>query len=176
MVAGAAADPGGTTIETRVDSIERELIALMNKLKEYEQQQDSWKHTLANQVAHETGKVVGGLTELHKKVEQTLTMFNERLNANDERWANADQSDRRGTKTLLAAKDMKPATLEKEEQWRKWKSDIEDYCEEVFTGMKEMMDKTKNADVELCELWFEETEMWWWNRSEALYRFLERYT
>ena len=64
MVAGAAADPGGTTIETRVDSIEQELIALVSKLKEYEQQQDTWKHTLANQVAHETGKVVGGLTEL----------------------------------------------------------------------------------------------------------------
>ena len=115
MVAGAAADPGGTAaaIETRVDNVEKELIALVSKLKEYEQQQDSWKHTLANQVAHETGKVVGGLTELLRKVEQTLTMFNERLNANDERWANADQSGRRGTKTLLAAKDMKPATLEK---------------------------------------------------------------
>ena len=54
---------------------------------------------------------MGGLTELHKKVEQTLTMFNERLNANDERWANTEQSDRRGLKTLLAAKDVKPTTL-----------------------------------------------------------------
>ena len=77
-------------METRVSNVEQELLTLVNKLKEYEQQQDSWKHTLANQVAHETGKVVGGLTELHKKVEQTLTMFNERLDANDERWANAD--------------------------------------------------------------------------------------
>ena len=131
MVAGAAADPGGGAIEARVNNVEQELLILVNKLKEYEQQQDSWKHTLASQVAHETGKVVGGLTELHKKVEQTLTMFNERLNANDERWANTEQGERRDTKTLLAAKDMKPTTLEKEEQWRRWKSDIEDYCEEV---------------------------------------------
>ena len=42
--------------------------------------------------------------------------------------------------------------------------------------MKEMMNRTKNADDEICELWFEDTEMWWWNRSEALYRLLKRYT
>ena len=42
MVAGAAADPGdGGTMEARVYGIEQELITLVNKLKEYEQQQDS---------------------------------------------------------------------------------------------------------------------------------------
>ena len=57
------------------------LASLMNKLKEYEQQQTTWKSSLSSQVAHETGKVVGGLTELQRMVDNSLNLFNERLTA-----------------------------------------------------------------------------------------------
>ena len=66
-------------MDTRIGKVEQELSSLVVKLAEYEQQQTTWKSGLANQVAHETGKVVGGLEELHKKVEQTLNRFNERM-------------------------------------------------------------------------------------------------
>ena len=125
----------------------------MGKLKEYEQQQTTWKSSLASQVAHETGKVVGGLTELHRMVDNSLNMFNERLKALEQDGKDGGKSH---GKSLLAAKDMKPGTLDKEENWRKWKSDIEDYCEEMFPGLKEMMDHTKNADSEVDELLFKE--------------------
>ena len=107
-------------MDTRIGNVEHELTSLMGKLTEYEQQQATWKSGLANQVAHETGKVVGGLEELHRKVEQTLNMFNERMNidhnALDERLKvlerDGKSSERNQGKSLLTAKEMKPATLD----------------------------------------------------------------
>ena len=46
-----------------------------------------------------------------------------------------------GSRSLLHAKNMLPDKLEKQEGWRQWKSDVEDYCEEKFLGMKDIMDK-----------------------------------
>ena len=40
--------------------------------------------------------------------------------------------------------------------------------------MKDMMDKAKNSDNEIDELWFEDAEMRWWNKNDALFRFLKR--
>ena len=30
--------------------------------------------------------------------------------------------------------------LENQEGWRRWRSDVEDYCEEKFAGMKEILE------------------------------------
>ena len=35
----------------------------------------------------------------------------------------------------------KPQEPVKTDDWKQWKSDVEDYCEEVFNGMKEVLDK-----------------------------------
>ena len=79
-------------------------------------------------------------------------------------------------RTLLLAKDMKPNMFDKEEQWRRWKSDIEDYCEEIFPGMKEMLEKVRDSDITVDEVWFEGSTSMWWQRSDMLFRFLKRYT
>ena len=82
MVAVAGSDPDtAVSAAERVAGIEQELTSLMSKLKEYEEQQTTWKSSLSSQVAHETGKVAGGLTELHRMVENTLGTYNERLKA-----------------------------------------------------------------------------------------------
>ena len=70
--------------------------------------------------------------------------------------------------SLLHRKDMKPKVLEKEGGWRRWKSDVEDYVEEVFEGMRGWLEKAKDADEPVTREWSEATEAGagtrWWPR------------
>ena len=40
---------------------------------------------------------------------------------------------------LTRPKDLTPGTLTKEEEWKRWKEDIEDYVDAVTPGMKEIL-------------------------------------
>ena len=135
-----------------VRSLEATQQNTLAKLAEYEKVQDEWKASLAQQVTFEIGKVTGGIGKLYKKVELMLGMFDARLK-------DVEHEGKSGikdcNKSLLMAKDMKPPLLDKEDQWRRWKSDIEDYCEEVFPGMKEMLEKARESDTTVDEPWFD---------------------
>ena len=39
-----------------------------------------------------------------------------------------------GKGKILAAKQMMPRVLDKQEDWKQWRSEVEDYCEEVMDG------------------------------------------
>ena len=45
--------------------------------------------------------------------------------------------------SLLHRKDVKSKVLEKEDGWRRWKPDVEDYVEEVFEGMRSWLEKNQ---------------------------------
>ena len=78
--------------------------------------------------------------------------------------------------SLLHRKDMKPKTLEKEDGWRRWKSDVEDYVEEVFEGMRGWLEKAKDADEPVTRDWFEGKEAGagarWWTKGDMRHRYL----
>ena len=54
-------------------------------------------------------------------------------------------------KTLIHQKDLKPKELNKDEEWRRWKADVEDYVEEAVPGMKDVMERVKTADAVVDE-------------------------
>ena len=159
--------------DVKLQNLESKQNDTLLKLAEYEKAQEDWKANISNQVTFEIGKVTGGIGELYNKVELMLGMFDTRLRSLENEGKNTDKNQ---SKSLLLAKDMKPTSLDKEDQWRRWKSDIEDYCEEVFPGMKDMLDKARDADVTVDEVWFEGPASKWWERGDTLYRFLKRYT
>ena len=129
----------------------------------FEAQQARAAEELAGQVAAKVAEVAGHLVTLHTGVKEkvseletknavieatihertgridtiakTIAAMDKRVEALELRGGIGD--DGGGKKiSLLHRKDMKPKTLEKEDGWRRWKSDVEDYVEEVFEGMK----------------------------------------
>ena len=83
-------------------------------------------------------------------------------------------ADDRPKKSLILAKQMMPTKLIKEENWRKWREDAEDYCDEVFEGMKKMMEKVRYLKDEVKEEDMDGDE--WWGKRRTLYRFLRNHT
>ena len=44
---------------------------------------------------------------------------------------------------FIAAKHMLPRTLDKQDDWKQWKSEVEDYCEVVMEGTKDIMEEIR---------------------------------
>ena len=82
----------------------------------------------------------------------------------------------KGGRSLIHPKMLNPAVLSQSDHWRKWKGDVEEYCEHIHRGMKDIMDQATKADGEIEEQWFHNTEDCWWDRSEVLWSFLRRFT
>ena len=76
-------------------------------------------------------------------------------------------------KALIVLKNITPWKLDKPENWKTWKTEIQDYCEEVNKGMSEILKKAAEAKEEIQE---EEFDPEWWAEREGLIRFLKRYT
>ena len=158
-----------------IAALQGEMQELKAKLMNYEVQQSDLQARMTSTIKEEINSVVGGLHDLYRKTEQAVMNLEMRTRtleqAKEKMTSNMTEK-----ATLLSAKDMKPNILQKDEEWRRWKSDIEDYTEEVFRGMKEMLDKAKGAENEIAESWFSATEYEWWGKAEMLYRFLKRFT
>ena len=56
-----------------------------------------------------------------------------------------------GKGRLIQAKQMVPRVLTKQEEWKVWKSEVEDYCEVVKGGMKEALEAVKGQKEEVEE-------------------------
>ena len=59
----------------------------------------------------------------------------------------------RVSRSLVHPKSMLPEKLEKQVSWRQWRSDVEDYCEEKFQRMKDIIQKARREDRSVKE-WF----------------------
>ena len=51
-----------------------------------------------------------------------------------------------GQRSLLHYKNMNVGVLEKIDQWRMWKSEVEDYAEETVPGIREYLEKARNEE------------------------------
>ena len=153
-----------------VDELKADLADLRKKLQVYETQQEKIVAEMKSQLTIEVAAVATGLRELYEKVGTTVQQMEHRLVSLEKR------DGTKGHRSLISAKHMTPEKLTKPEEWRNWKSDVEDYCEEQFSGMKEILDKVKKSEEEINEAWFDPTEEEWWQKGEMLWRFLKRYT
>ena len=164
------------TSDRKFNEMAEQQQSTLNKLAQYEAQQKAIQESMEGTVKFEIGKVHGGLQELYNSVQSHIQQYDARIKTVEEgqHQRGRDKDDRKGT--LLNTKDMKPSLLEKEEQWRKWKAEVEDYCEEVYPGMKDILERARTSEETVDELWFKVTEAGWWARAETLWRFLKRYT
>jgi hypothetical protein len=82
----------------------------------------------------------------------------------------------KGGRSLIHPKMLNPAVLSQSDHWRKWKGDIEEYCEHIHRGMKDIMDQSTKADGDIEEQWFNDTDDCWWEYSDQLWSLLRRFT
>ena len=78
-----------------------------------------------------------------------------------------------GKGKFLTAKHMLPRTLEKQDEWKQWKSEIEDYCEVVMQGTKEVLEEIRNKRDAIEERDLRGT---WWKIRSDIWRLLKRFT
>ena len=81
-----------------------------------------------------------------------------------------------GRSSLLPAKILLPEKLSKQEEWRQWRSDVEDYCEQQFRGMKGQLDRVRKETGVIGSVDFATVEGEWWDKGAELWRFLKNYT
>ena len=90
--------------------------------------------------------------------------------------SNADSTSRssKGKESgLIKAKDILPSVLQKEEEYRTWRDDVEDYCEEAIIGLKEILVAVRKMTVEVSMENLPKADTWW-TYGESLCRFLKR--
>ena len=72
-----------------------------------------------------------------------------------------------GKTKFLVAKHMMPRTLDKQEDWKQWKGEVEDYCEEVMDGTKEVLEEVRNKNNTIEEA---DVKATWWKRRAEIWR------
>ncbi len=117
---------------------------LREKLVLYEAQQEEAARTMRTEVATQVGQVAEGLRDLYSKADAALIKLARRI---DELEAK-DGGGGGKPKSLLNTKTMTLEKLEKTDEWRKWKADLEDYSEEIMPGIKEQLDRVRDSEDE----------------------------
>eukprot|EP00973_Karenia_brevis_P047173 6547100-Karenia_brevis.AAC.1 len=74
---------------------------------------------------------------IEKKKEEVRAEFDIKMQVMMNMMEEMRKKGKGGAKSLIHIKDMKPDKLGKAEGWKKWRSDVLDYCEEQFPGMKD---------------------------------------
>ena len=52
-------------------------------------------------------------------------------------------------RSLIHPKMLNPAVLPLPEHWKKWNGDIEEYCEHIHPGMKDVMEQSRSAEDDI---------------------------
>ena len=162
-----------------IKGLNEEVQTLKSKLHIYEEQQGNMMQDMKVQVAVEVKNVMEHMQEVYRQSHVAVTDLHHRLTVMEGRVKEVEDARKTHEATkkgLIPPKNILPDKLAKTEEWKGWKSDVEDYCEENFPGMKEMLEKVKKSETEVNELWFGPHDDQWWARSEMLWRFLKRYT
>ena len=53
-----------------------------------------------------------------------------------------DQQD--GKERFLSAKHMLPRLFDKQAEWKQWKGGVEDYCDVIMEGTKDVLEEVRN--------------------------------
>ena len=104
---------------------------LRAKLIAYEQQQNESQQTNKDEVRIQVDSVAVGFRELYAQASSAVTKLDTRVEKSEAKGTGG------GQKSLLHYKNMTISVLEKMDQWRSWKSDIEDYTEETLRQVSE---------------------------------------
>ena len=125
-------------VEQLRQEIQAELSQLQLKLAAYGSAQKEAQEAVASQLAAATlglqelyAKASGAIGELKARVEKVV--------------GNREMGKDGKRKSLIQAKDLVPDKLAKQEEWKTWRSDVEDYCEEQQEEMKAMLEKVRKG-------------------------------
>jgi len=142
------------------------------KLAVYEKQQKEIMDHMKVEVNQEVQKVAGDLRTLYTQVSEAMNTLVKRV----DKLENVMNNQAKVKKSLINPKHILPDKLTKTDEWKQWKSDVEDYCQEHFDGMKELLEKVRKIETEITEEYFEFEAGDWWSKGEMLWRFLKKYT
>jgi hypothetical protein len=143
---------------------------LRQKLVTYEAQQVEAAGAMRAEVAQQVGQVAEGLNNLYAKAETALIEMARRIEE-VEKYGGKGGGGKQ--KSLINVKDMKLNKLEKNDEWKRWKADLEDYAEEIFPGIRDILDSIKDRDDEIDDLSFKDGPEDWWSKAGMLWRFFE---
>ena len=143
---------------------------LRSKLATYEAQQVLGHAKMQAEVKEEVGEVTANLKELYNTASVAVGAVASRVEKLEEKIRGGGGARQR---SLLHYKNMNVGVLEKIDQWRTWKSEVEDYTEETMPGIHKYFEKAKNEVEEVLEADWEDDA---WNQREMIWRFLKRYT
>jgi len=136
----------------------------------YEVQQELGQAKMKAEVKDQVSEVTDGLKELYNTASVAVCTVASRVDNFEEKIRDGAMQ---GQKSLLHYKNMSVGVLEKMDQWRTWKADVEDYTEEAMPGIRSYLEKTKGEEEEISEVDFDPDA---WEQREMLWRFLKRYT
>ena len=137
---------------------------LRSKLATYEAQQKVSQTQMKEEVKEQVGEVAVGLKELYTQASAAVGKLDVRVEKLEAKGGNGQMS-------LLHYKNMTISVLDKMDQWRSWKSNVEDYTEETLPGIRGYLEKAKESDEEIEEV---DVDPVAWEQREMLWRFLKK--
>ena len=172
-------------LEGRVSTVEAELTQVKTTLAVHEAGVEAQKKTLLDHIDKEfaTHKLViqeiieGSKSEFSAQrfsLQQLYETTMKELESLKEKVREVERKPTTAGKTkFIAAKHMLPRTLDKQEEWKQWKSEVEDYCEVVMEGTKDVMEEVRNKKDVIEEL---DVKALWWGVRGELWRLLKKFT
>ena len=163
-------------MESRVAEVEKEIVQLKIHMEAKEKGIEEQKKTLVDYIDKEfaTHKLVmqeiveGAKAEFASQRLNLQTLYEamvKELEAVKERVEEVGTKGyQHGKEKFLAAKHMLPRTFEKQEDWKQWKGEVEDYCDVIMEGTKDVLEEVRSKKDSV-----EETDVkgrWWKVRAE----------
>jgi len=136
----------------------------------YEAQQELGQTKMKAEVKEQVREVTAGLKELYNTASVAVGTVASQVDKFEEKIRGGAMQ---GQRSLLHYKYTNVGVLEKIDQWRTWKSEVEDYAEEMMPGIRSYLEKTKSEEEEISEVDLDDES---WDQREIIWRFLKRYT
>ena len=121
-----------------------------SKLATYEALQGLGQAEMQAEVKVQVGDFTAGLQELYNTASVAVGAVASRVEKLEEKIRGGGGA-MQGQRSLLHYKNMNVGVLEKIDQWRTWKSEVEDYTEETMPGIHKYLEKAKNEVEEVLE-------------------------
>ena len=144
-------------MESRLSEIEKEVTQIKIHMEAKDKGLEEQKKVLLDYIDKEfaTHKLVmqeiveGAKVEFAAQRMNLHTLYEATVKELETMKERLEDVERHGTQTgkgkFLTAKHMLPRTLDKQEDWKQWKGEVEDYCEVVMDGTKEVKRSTRGT-------------------------------
>ena len=172
-------------VEARFKEIEEEVTQVKIQMKAKDRGLDEEKKAIVDYMEKEftTHKLVmqeiveGAKVEFAAQRMNLQTMYEattKELEAMKERLEDVETKGyKNGKERFLAAKHMIPRLFDKQEEWKQWKGEVEDYCDVIVEGTKEVLEEVTNKRDVIDEA---DVKGIWWKIRADLWRLLKRFT